>query len=130
MHLLRDEVDAVGTHKPVLDPVVDAAEACGDSLSVQVSVHARGDAVLLYLIAYPLGRFWVELFRPDAWVIGQLATAQWIALGCVIGSIIVMALRHRHWSWQDHPEESLAEMSGRRTVAAASQANSTQVGSM
>ena len=45
----------------------------------------RGDGVLLYLIAYPLGRFWVEMFRPDAWVIGTLPTAQWIALASVVG---------------------------------------------
>ena len=30
---------------------------------------------------YPLGRFWVEMFRPDAWRMGTLATAQWIAIG-------------------------------------------------
>jgi phosphatidylglycerol:prolipoprotein diacylglycerol transferase len=90
----------------------------------------RGDAVLLYLIAYPLGRFWVELFRPDAWVIGQLATAQWIALGCVLASTFLLIMRHRNWSWQEHPEESLADMSGRRTVVSAPPANSTQVGNL
>jgi phosphatidylglycerol:prolipoprotein diacylglycerol transferase len=39
-----------------------------------------GDIFFLYLIWYPLGRFWVEMFRPDAWRIGTLATAQWFAL--------------------------------------------------
>ena len=39
----------------------------------------QGDGIWLYFIAYPLGRFWVEMFRPDAWVMGTLATAQWIA---------------------------------------------------
>lgn len=71
----------------------------------------RGDGLLLYLIAYPLGRFWVEMFRPDAWVMGQLATAQWIAIISVVGSITVMVVRHVGWSWRDHPEESLAHMS-------------------
>jgi phosphatidylglycerol:prolipoprotein diacylglycerol transferase len=77
----------------------------------------RGDGVLLYLIAYSLGRFWVEMFRPDAWVIGQLATAQWIALGCVVVCTIILIIRHAGWSWRDHPEESLAHMSGFVTEA-------------
>jgi phosphatidylglycerol:prolipoprotein diacylglycerol transferase len=71
----------------------------------------RGDGLMLYLIAYPLGRFWVEAFRPDAWVIGRMATAQWIAIASVVGSAIVMVYRHIGWSWRDHPEESLIHMS-------------------
>jgi phosphatidylglycerol:prolipoprotein diacylglycerol transferase len=71
----------------------------------------RGDAVLMYFIAYPVGRFWVELFRPDAWVIGQLATAQWIAIGSVVVSVTLLVVRHIGWSWRDHPEESLGHMS-------------------
>lgn len=67
----------------------------------------RGDGVLLYFIAYPLGRFWVEMFRPDAWRIGSLATAQWIALGCILVSVALLILRHRNWSWRDHPGETL-----------------------
>jgi phosphatidylglycerol---prolipoprotein diacylglyceryl transferase len=72
----------------------------------------RGDGVLLYLIAYATGRFWVEMFRPDAWVLGQMATAQWISLACVIISVIVLIVRHVGWSWQEHPDESLGHMSG------------------
>ena len=51
------------------------------------NVHARlanrlrnGDVLLGYLILYPLGRFFIEIFRPDAWTMGGLATAQWIAV--------------------------------------------------
>lgn len=72
----------------------------------------RGDGLLLYLIAYPLGRFWVESFRPDAWVMGQLATAQWIAIVSVVAAAAVLIMRHLNWSWRDNPEESLAHMSG------------------
>ncbi|GIV77933.1 prolipoprotein diacylglyceryl transferase [Litorilinea aerophila] len=79
-----------------------------------------GDGLLLYLIAYPLGRFWVEMFRPDAWVIGNLATAQWIAIASVLGSAFILYLRHRNWSWQEHPEESLAAMSAAGQVATSS----------
>lgn len=72
----------------------------------------RGDGALLYLIAYGIGRFWVEMFRPDAWVIGQMATAQWIALACVVVSVVILIVRHMNWSWRAHPEESLGHMSG------------------
>ena len=71
----------------------------------------KGDAILLYLITYPLGRFWVELFRPDAWVIGQLATAQWIALISIAACLVALILRHYRWSWRDHPQDSLIGMS-------------------
>ena len=71
----------------------------------------RGDGVLLYLFVYGAGRFWVEMFRPDAWMMGQLATAQWIGLACVVGSIIMLIVRHVGWDWRTHPEESLGHMS-------------------
>jgi phosphatidylglycerol:prolipoprotein diacylglycerol transferase len=70
-----------------------------------------GDGVLLYFIAYPLGRFWVEMFRPDAWVMGTLATAQWIAIGSVVICTILLISRHIGWSWRDHPENSLQALS-------------------
>jgi phosphatidylglycerol:prolipoprotein diacylglycerol transferase len=66
-----------------------------------------GDAVWLYLIAYPLGRFWVEMFRPDAWRMGNLATAQWIAIGCILFAITMLVIRHRNWSWREHPDDVL-----------------------
>jgi len=54
-----------------------------------------GDIFLFYLIWYPVGRFWVEMFRPDAWRMGSLATAQWIALiGILIGAVGLF-LNHR-----------------------------------
>jgi phosphatidylglycerol:prolipoprotein diacylglycerol transferase len=68
------------------------------------NVHARlpdklrdGDVFLGYIILYPFGRFFVEFFRPDAWTIGGLATAQWIAIGCVVGGLIILVLRHIFW---------------------------------
>jgi phosphatidylglycerol:prolipoprotein diacylglycerol transferase len=71
----------------------------------------RGDAVFLYLIAYPVGRFWVEMFRPDAWTIGSLATAQWIALISVVLSVAGLIWRHRNWRASDHPDETLSTLS-------------------
>ena len=70
-----------------------------------------GDALWLYLGVYGLGRFWVEMFRPDAWVMGRLATAQWIAVGSILFSAAMLILRHIGWSAQDHPDESLKQLS-------------------
>ena len=77
-----------------------------------------GDGALLYFIAYPLGRFWVEIFRPDAWVIGELAAAQWIAIISVAVSVVIFILRHNGWSAQDHQDESLAVLSRHKAPAA------------
>ncbi len=71
----------------------------------------EGDGAILYFIAYPLGRFWVELFRPDAWVMGNLATAQWIAIISIVVSVALLIVRHRGWSAQDHLNESLIALS-------------------
>lgn len=78
----------------------------------------KGDAVLLYFIAYPLGRFWVEMFRPDAWVMGNLATAQWIAIGCIVVSIIILVIRHLGWDWRKQPADAMTYMQGKpRTLS-------------
>lgn len=53
-----------------------------------------GDIFLMYLVWYGIGRFWVEMFRPDAWRIGVLATAQWIGIAMVLGGIIGIVLNH------------------------------------
>jgi phosphatidylglycerol:prolipoprotein diacylglycerol transferase len=80
-----------------------------------------GDGVWLYLIAYPLGRFWVELFRPDAWVWGQLATAQWIAMGAILVGLLALIGRHRNWSWREQPADSLLALSRHRQPPLADQ---------
>ena len=80
-----------------------------------------GDGIWLYLIAYPLGRFWVESFRPDAWTMGRLATAQWIAIGLVVFGVIMLIVRHYNWSWRAHPDETLhAPQAVRSGIAMAS----------
>ena len=73
----------------------------------------KGDGIWLYFIAYPLGRFWVEMFRPDAWVMGNLATAQWIAIGSVVVATLILIVRHWGWNWREHPEQSMAYMMGK-----------------
>jgi phosphatidylglycerol:prolipoprotein diacylglycerol transferase len=53
-----------------------------------------GDIFFFYLIWYPLGRFWVEMFRPDAWRMGTLATAQWIAVGAFVVGLVALVVNH------------------------------------
>ena len=54
-----------------------------------------GDIFFMYLLWYPLGRFWVEMFRPDAWRMGALATAQWIAIGAFVVGLLALFVNHR-----------------------------------
>ena len=53
-----------------------------------------GDVLLIYLILYPLGRFFLEYLRPDAWMIGPIAAAQLFALILIAASAVTLAVRH------------------------------------
>ncbi|HID87318.1 MAG TPA: prolipoprotein diacylglyceryl transferase [Anaerolineae bacterium] len=55
----------------------------------------RGDIILLYAILYPLGRFFIEYQRPDAWTVGGVAVAQLLAVVSIVLSGAIMAYRHR-----------------------------------
>jgi phosphatidylglycerol:prolipoprotein diacylglycerol transferase len=55
----------------------------------------KGDILLLYAILYPLGRFFVEFQRPDAWTVGGFAMAQILALVSIVVSGAIMVYRHR-----------------------------------
>lgn len=72
----------------------------------------KGDGVLAYFIAYPIVRFVVEMFRPDAWTMGSLATAQWFGLACIGISVVLLIVRHVGWNWREHPEDSMIYMMG------------------
>lgn len=83
---------------------------CLMSFFILYQVHSRwahklreGDVLLGYLFLYPMGRFIVEFFRPDAWTMGQLATAQWIALGLMTLSAVTLVLRHLFWKREPAP---------------------------
>ncbi len=78
-----------------------------------------GDATLLYFIFYAMGRFWVEMFRPDAWMAGRLATAQWISIAVMIVATIILVLRHWNWSWREHQDDTQAKLSVNAPPAAA-----------
>jgi len=53
-----------------------------------------GDVLLGYIIGYPLGRFFIEYFRPDAWMIGPIAAAQLFAIFCIVGGVALLVVRH------------------------------------
>jgi phosphatidylglycerol:prolipoprotein diacylglycerol transferase len=53
-----------------------------------------GDILLGYIIGYPLGRFFIEYLRPDAWMLGPLAAAQLFAIICVAGGVALLIVRH------------------------------------
>ena len=65
-----------------------------------------GDVFFMYMIWYPLGRFWVEMFRPDAWRIGTLATAQWVALVSIALGLVALVINHHR---PRRPAESSAQ---------------------
>ena len=54
-----------------------------------------GDIICLYAIWYPLGRFFIEALRPDAWLIGGIPAAQIFAVISVVVSSAVILYRHR-----------------------------------
>ena len=54
-----------------------------------------GDLLFFYLIYYPLGRFFIELFfRPDAWTLGALPTASVISLISMFIGILGLSYNH------------------------------------
>ncbi|MCS7221387.1 MAG: prolipoprotein diacylglyceryl transferase [Anaerolineae bacterium] len=54
-----------------------------------------GDLFFLYMVWYPFGRFWIEMLRPDAWTIGGMAAAQWIALASILAATAALSLNHQ-----------------------------------
>jgi phosphatidylglycerol:prolipoprotein diacylglycerol transferase len=53
-----------------------------------------GDILLGYILGYPLGRFFIEYLRPDAWMVGPIAAAQLFAIACVVGAAATLIVRH------------------------------------
>jgi phosphatidylglycerol---prolipoprotein diacylglyceryl transferase len=82
-----------------------------------------GDVFFMYMMWYGVGRFWVEMFRPDAWRMGSLATAQWVAIFAFvigIGAIVVNHLRPRPEKPEPEPAAAVtpaAEASPAETAA-------------
>jgi len=67
-------------------------------LLIWISTQAReklrdGDLLFGYLAGYAVIRFFTEMLRPDAWMIGTLAAAQVFAIGIFVVSAGVLVLR-------------------------------------
>jgi phosphatidylglycerol:prolipoprotein diacylglycerol transferase len=74
----------------------------------------KGDIFLLYLAWYPLGRFFIEFLRPDAWILGPLAAAQVFALIAIALAFLGIVYLHRRplpAAEAASPEEAAAEES-------------------
>jgi phosphatidylglycerol:prolipoprotein diacylglycerol transferase len=54
----------------------------------------EGDILLGYVIGYPLGRFFLEYLRPDAWMVGPIAAAQLFAIVSVLVGAALLIVRH------------------------------------
>jgi len=54
-----------------------------------------GDIFLGYFIWYSSGRFFIEMLRPDAWMLGPLAAAQVFALMTIALAVALIMVRHR-----------------------------------
>jgi phosphatidylglycerol:prolipoprotein diacylglycerol transferase len=74
-----------------------------------------GDVFCFYLIWYPVGRFWVEMFRPDAWRMGTLATAQWFAIILLVIGVAGLIVNHARPRRIVAPVEVKAEDETRQT---------------
>lgn len=69
----------------------------------------EGDAFTAYFILYPLGRFFVEALRPDAWKVASIPVAQIIAVVCVAGAGATLWYRHRATTRTSQSPEEEAE---------------------
>ncbi|HEC33550.1 MAG TPA: prolipoprotein diacylglyceryl transferase [Chloroflexi bacterium] len=67
-----------------------------------------GDIFAGYVMGYALGRFWIEFFRPDAWMIGPLAAAQWVGLILFAVGVALIVFRHR-WANRQPPDSAAVE---------------------
>ena len=69
----------------------------------------NGDIFLLWLMLWPLGRFFAEFQRPDAWMIGPIAAAQLFSIIAIVVAAMVMVYRHRFRRPSVEPEGAEGE---------------------
>lgn len=55
----------------------------------------KGDVLLMWAILYPVGRFFVEFQRPDAWMLGPIAAAQAVSIVAIVTAGAIIVYRHR-----------------------------------
>ncbi len=82
---------------------------------------ANGDLVLLYMVWYPLGRFWLEGLRLDSWMILGIATAQWVSGLVMLAAVILLLYRKR-----PKQTEAVAVTAEGQTMAVATEGQGSQ----
>ena len=78
----------------------------------------EGDILLGYIMGYSLGRFFIEYFRPDAWMIGPIAAAQLFAILCVVGGVALLVVRHAKARQAQSSLEPSANLTAEQAVEA------------
>lgn len=82
-----------------------------------------GDITFFYLIYYAAGRLWLEILRPDAWLIGPFPAAQLFALAMMVIGVTGLYLRHRTWkppeTWYQHRQTPQTQLPGAHDQPAA-----------
>ena len=78
----------------------------------------EGDILLGYIMGYSLGRFFIEYFRPDAWIIGPIAAAQLFAILCVVGGVALLVVRHAKARQAQSSLEPSANLTAEQAVEA------------
>jgi phosphatidylglycerol:prolipoprotein diacylglycerol transferase len=64
-----------------------------------------GDIFFGYLIGYPIVRFFIEYFRPDAWMIGKIAAAQLFAIIFALVATAILIIRHAFAARPGSPQD-------------------------
>jgi phosphatidylglycerol:prolipoprotein diacylglycerol transferase len=54
-----------------------------------------GDILFIYGLIYPFIRFFIEFLRPDAWMIGGIATAQLVSIGSFVFLSCLLIVRRK-----------------------------------
>jgi phosphatidylglycerol---prolipoprotein diacylglyceryl transferase len=85
-----------------------------------------GDIVLLFFVWYGIVRFLLELLRADNWTFFGVPTAMLVSGAFILGSLIVLAWRHRPGTPRTDPPPSFPELAtwgavGDRSSGAASE---------
>ena len=83
-----------------------------------------GDILLMYLIWYPLGRFFIEFLRADSWFFPgtHFDLVHIISAIVILTSSVFLVLRHRNWPGR----EQLAQAPDEDTPVAGAPINTVQ----
>ncbi len=76
-----------------------------------------GDLFLVYLIVYPIGRFWMEFLRLDSSMVAGINANQWLMVVVAAAAGLLLWRRHRAEEWKskaDVTEENRAQRKSKK----------------